>query len=327
MHLLFVTPALAGPATGGTLYNRQLLAALPAALSFEQHSVQTLPGDAHAEQVWVDSLYLAELPELRRRFAPETRVGLLLHYLPSLLSNPHLHTLAELNEPERRALEHADMIITSSEFLRQLVLTLCPGKACACVMPGVALQALGGSSQREPTVFMSCNVTEHKGVLPFLAELAELVQPSTHFALSIAGSLQLHPPYAWRCLELCQQDAWLRVHASFLGSLPQPELFERLGRASVFVSASHMESYGMALAEARALGTPILALAGGNVANHVAADSGGELAHSPRELAHLLCKLMAEPSELAARLARARAAACARAWRDAARDFVAAVGA
>ncbi|HET8940154.1 MAG TPA: glycosyltransferase family 4 protein [Polyangiales bacterium] len=318
MHRVFVTPPLDGPATGGTLYNRQLLAAVD---DSQQFSLAELPAQVSAEQVWVDSLYLAELPALRRRLESTTRVGLLLHYLPSLLSNPQLRAAKELSDVELRALEHADMVVTPSEYLRQLVLELCPGKPCACVGPGVEVPQLGGEPVRDGSALMICNVTENKGVLPFLQELALLAPSSADFELSIAGSLQLETAYARTCVELCQQGAWLRAHVRFVGSLPQPALFLRLARASVLVSASRFESYGMALAEARALGTPILALEGGNVANMLAADSGGELTRSPRALAHALCQLMSDPRECKLRLERARSAASVRPWRVVALEF------
>ncbi|HTU62986.1 MAG TPA: glycosyltransferase family 4 protein [Polyangiales bacterium] len=365
MRLLFVTPPLDGPATGGTLYNRQLIAALEAHyedISLEHRTLDEVRAmarvtDSHdleeraemasghdrarandppvaeqhgaglrgvrPDQVWVDSLYLSELPDMRARFDSETRVGLLLHYLPSLLGNPVLHTAAELSTHELRALRAADLIVTPSEYLKQLVEQICPGKRCACVTPGVQVSQPGGASARDGTALMICNVTENKGVLPFLRELAQVVPPTTTFDLAIAGELQLEAAYARECLAQCEQHAWLREHVRFLGSVTHAELFTRLAHASVLVSASRMESYGMALAEARALGTPILALPGGNIAHHVAADSGGQLASAPRGLAHALCALMADPSEQAARLARARRAATIRPWRAAAADFVA----
>jgi glycosyltransferase involved in cell wall biosynthesis len=332
MHCLFVTPALDGPATGGTLYNRQLLAALAGlpdnarrGVTFEQASFDDLPrSSTHAaQQVWVDSLYLAELPGLRGGLPSSARVGLLLHYLPSLLSHPELHTAAELSEPERRALHAADMVITPSEYLRELVLGICPGKPCASVTPGVR-DIEPRTRARDGSALMICNVTENKGVLPFLHELAHVAPPTAAFQLRIAGSLQLEPSYAQACLALCEQHTWLRAHVTFLGSVDPDDLLERLAHASVLVSASRMESYGMALAEARALGTPILALPGGNIAYHVAAESGGQLAHSPRELAQAVCALMADPDVLSARLSRARETATRRLWSTAASDFVAA---
>lgn len=327
MQVLFVVPALDGPVTGGTLYNRLLLAALarldePLAI---QHCSLDQLGPATGDQVWVDSLYMAELPELRSRLGSETQVGLLLHYLPSLLRAPELTTAAQLSSLEQAALQAADSIVTPSEFLRTLVAQLYPGKHCACVMPAVETTQPGGAPVRDGSALMICNVTENKGVLPFLRELSEEVPQTASFELAIAGNLQLEAAYADDCQTLCSQHPWLREHVRFLGSVPPTELQKRLAHASVLVSASRMESYGMALAEARALGTPILSVPGGNIASHVAAESGGQLAASPRALAEALCTLMANPAELQARLALARAAAVERPWSEAAREFIAAL--
>jgi glycosyltransferase involved in cell wall biosynthesis len=85
-----------------------------------------------------------------------------------------------------------------------------------------------------------------------------------------------------------------------------------------------METYGMALAEARTLGLPILAHAGGNVGAHVTSGAGGELVASHEELAAAFLSLCRDPHEHHARLRLARAHALpARAWSQAAAEFTA----
>lgn len=333
MQLMFVTPPLHGPATGGTLYDRQLLAALAPALARDsdasstrigQCSLETLPRELSADQVWVDSLYLHAVPELRDRLGSQSRLCLLLHYLPSLLERPRLRRASELSALERAALAHADLIVTPSAWLSGLVGSLAPGKSCACVAPGVSVDVdvTGSEPGRDGSAIMACNVTPNKGVLPLMLALAARARASDAFALSVAGSLTLDAAYARDCVRACSQHPWLRRHVQFLGALPQPELFARLSRASVFVSASVMESYGMALAEARALGLPILAVAGGNVAQHVTACRGGALVTDAPALAEALLALMRDSAALAARQRLARANACARSWQQAAREFI-----
>src|SRR5581483_1295382 len=97
-----------------------------------------------------------------------------------------------------------------------------------------------------------------------------------------------------------------------------------LAAADVLVSASRMESFGMALAEARALGVPILARAGGNAASLVDFASGGELCSDDAQLAHALVALAQDRDELRARAARAARHRLVRSWHDAAAEFVAA---
>jgi glycosyltransferase involved in cell wall biosynthesis len=68
--------------------------------------------------------------------------------------------------------------------------------------------------------------------------------------------------------------------------------------SNIFISASQMESYGMALHEARALGLPVLAVDAGNVREHVASREQGVLYRSAAELAEGCVALMRGPERL-----------------------------
>jgi glycosyltransferase involved in cell wall biosynthesis len=84
-----------------------------------------------------------------------------------------------------------------------------------------------------------------------------------------------------------------------------------------------MESYGMALAEARTMGLPVLAVSGGNVSAHVSAQSGGRLCADPSELAEACVELAADARARTALLALARRAAPPpRPWSRVADEFV-----
>ena len=330
MRLLFVTPALDGPATGGTLYNRQLAEALQrdgVALRHvaEEHARHAL-SRAAPDMLWIDSLYLAALPELCRAAGPHTRVGLLLHYLPSLLQRPDPQSLHELPASERLALQAADCVLVPSSSLAELVGRLTAHPELICVPPGIDTTAPRRPRERE-TCVMVCNVTENKGVLPFLSELAQCMQPSDRFRLVIAGRLDAEPAYARRCVALVADNPALEPHIGFLDGIAQAQVFEWLARSALLISASRMESYGMALAEARAHGTPILARAGGHVAAHVDAQAGGQLVADEAELARALVALMRDPNELDRRIQLADARRAARSWRTAALEFRAACSA
>jgi glycosyltransferase involved in cell wall biosynthesis len=92
--------------------------------------------------------------------------------------------------------------------------------------------------------------------------------------------------------------------------------------ADVLLSASRMESYGMALSEARALGVPIVAREGGNAGAHVSARAGGAAFDGDDALARELVFLAERRDELDARRRRAWEFRRVREWRDAARDFI-----
>ena len=141
---------------------------------------------------------------------------------------------------------------------------------------------------------MLCNVTAGKGVLPFLSALAATTRDDDRFTLTIAGALDAEPEYAAACKSAIAGEA-LDHRVQLLSALSHPDALARLAEADLLVSASRMESYGMALAEARAAGVPILARAGGNAAAHVASSAGGELCADETQLAQRFLELVRDP--------------------------------
>jgi glycosyltransferase involved in cell wall biosynthesis len=87
-----------------------------------------------------------------------------------------------------------------------------------------------------------------------------------------------------------------------------------------------METFGIALQEARALGLPILALRRGNAEEHVEPGKNGFLVDSLDELAERFLALSRDANELAALVARARAAAGAESWDEVVERFLPELG-
>src|SRR5262245_20687091 len=106
---VFVAPDLSGPPPGGTLYNARLIEALRArgvaCRQLEIDAALARDAIAHDAYVWVDSLYLAQLPELA--LAARRALRLVLHYLPSQVAHAREVEWHELSAVERGALEHA----------------------------------------------------------------------------------------------------------------------------------------------------------------------------------------------------------------------------
>ena len=181
---------------------------------------------------------------------------------------------------------------------------------------------------------MIANLLPGKGIAPFLRALDAALDeadslPSSRkraavLRLAIVGSAELDVGYASECRDVLAASPRARRAVRFEGTLPRRVLVERLSTADVLVSASRMESFGMALAEARALGVPILAREGGNATSLVAPRSGGELFADDADLARALVRLASDRDELLARAARARSHRIRRSWFDAAAEFAAA---
>jgi glycosyltransferase involved in cell wall biosynthesis len=276
------------------------------------------------DDLWVDSLYLEAVPGLARE-APG-RVHLCLHYLPSLVEHGGGWTPALLGEVERAALREARSILVPSAWLgRVIAQTGALSGRCCVVEPGVDLGATPSppaASRGQLCAVMVANVVPGKGVLPFLLALEQALRDPAQLIFTIVGSLTAAPAYAESCREAVAASATLARVVRFAGSLSPRATQGVIAGADVLLSASRMESYGMALAEARALGIPIVAREGGNAGAHVSARAGGAAFDGDDALARELVFLAERRDELDARRRRAWECRRVREWRDAARDFM-----
>lgn len=317
-----LAPELAGHPSGGTRYNRALASALGGHLDVcEPDALDHHIAHAEARWLFIDSLYLDRAPEIARRArALGVRCGLLLHYLPSLVQGSAALTLAE-----REALDACDAIVVTGRYM-QGELGRCGYalKPCALVEPGCEFQAdTAARAAQRPTALIVAHVVPGKGIYDFLGSLAREMRPLDAFELDIAGSLAVDAVHAGACRELVEREPALRERVRFLGVLSDAELQRAYAAHDLCVSASRMEAYAMALAEARTVGVPIIALNGGNIAQHVDVRAGGELCGDIEALSSAFIRLARDPAELAARRAQARALTYpARPWRIAAQQFV-----
>jgi glycosyltransferase involved in cell wall biosynthesis len=329
---VWICPPLDGPSTGGTLYNTRLLTAL-AARGVRVKAVELGEGRRALEagapgRYWIDSLFLDRVPELSRENSAGAPLGLVVHYLPSLVALGRVPRLEELSPVERTALALARRFLVTSPFARDVLVALgVPEAAVVTVEPGIDGDPAGAArtdvEERRPflTVLMVANIVAGKGVAPFLRALAPL-SDGAPFALTLIGSLSVDAGYASECRRIVDGSPALSARVRFADSLPHDAVLDRIRSHDLLISASRMEAYGMALAEARALGTPILARSGGNIAAHVSPSAGGELVDDDAALARAVVRLAREQNEVQVRASLARAARTARTWADAASDFI-----
>jgi glycosyltransferase involved in cell wall biosynthesis len=287
----------------------------------------------HPGDYWVDSLFLEALPALRSANVAGRRLGLVLHYLPSLVTRGVHWTPENATQAERGALAASDVALVTSRFMARTlariahaprhILVVEPGVEAVSRSPALDEATCAVSLRAVLRAVMVANVVEGKGILPFLSVLGKIVEKETPLALTVIGDLDADPIYSTSCRSLVSTVSALRDKVRFVGALPQVEALAWLERSDVLVSASRMESFGMALSEARALGVPILSYRGGNATAHVEASAGGGLFDDDFSLARALAALSRDPVDLSARRRCARAAMRARSWDAAARDFAA----
>lgn len=325
----FVVPDLRGPSTGGTVYNRELTRALAAAgasvdvLDVEDAERALALGEPGA--YFVDTLFLGALPRLDRLRHPRASLTLLAHYLPSLVRYGSEVERRVLSAEEALALEHTPSAIAPSAFMRRTLERLSDRPLPVAVAePGRLANGVAPTPAPDDTlrVLVVAHLVPGKGVDRLLSALATTLLPQDRVTLTVVGSLTQDPAHAAACRVFATSPA-LRGRATLAGELSPEAVNQRIAESDLLLSASSMESFGIVLAEARTLGVPIIARAGGNVENLVRNESGGELVCDAAGVAAACVALARDPEELVRRRGLARAGALAPyAWGDAAADFV-----
>lgn len=323
MSFVFVIPDGAAMISGGNVYNAALVAALRAAGA--EVRVRTLAeaeagADAPGTRWLVDSLYLEALPRLRRPTI------LLAHYLPSLVAAGGVP--AAVSPAEQAALAAAAGAVVPSRFMADALarLGVAPARIVG-VAPGIDVPPdLPEPGDRpELHAMVVANVVPGKRVLPLLEALQPELRAGLPLRLTVAGSLTMDAGYAAACRALVDGDARLAGAVTLAGPVARDRVLAMLAASDLLVSPSCMESFGLALAEARALGVPIVARAGGNSAAHVDRRAGGVLVHDDATLVAECARLARDPGERRRRRRAARACRPpARRWADAARELLAA---
>ena len=322
---LWIVPSLSGTPTGGTLYNARLIAARRALgarcrVTDLAGALGAMAGDV--QRCWVDSLYLSAMPRLRMACRSDQQLWLVLHYLPSLITPGASAGAGDLRGAEVAALERVDGVLVTGAFMERQIIELARHTRVLRVEPAAEVAvAVPHVAQAVAQVLMIANLTPAKGVGDFVGALAHQVKTRDSFVLTVVGSNELDPEHARTCVSLVEAAPALHQRVIFAGSLRHAEVMERLRHSALLVSASRMESYGMALAEARAAGVPILACTGGNTSVHVAEDAGGALVDNPEAVASAMLALVRDGPGLEARGGLARAARRARSWQDVAREL------
>jgi glycosyltransferase involved in cell wall biosynthesis len=325
----FIVPSPDGLPSGGNLYNRELLRGL-AKLGFPAQRLE-LPAAARALGAgvpgvyWVDTLYLQDFEALWRANQGRWPLGLLAHYLPSLVDKGDALPAADLRAEESFALHHCDVLLASSQYMQRTLARLGVAVPELVVEPGCLAQRTAEILPEFAGVraLLVANLTPGKGIEPFLRALGSRLRPGDAFQLEIVGSFAADPEYAAACMASVAQEPLLARHVRFSGGLSPEKVSERLLRSNLLVSASRMESFGMAVAEARTAGVPVAALAKGNLSELVDTAAGGVLAANDQALAEA-CLSLARDHALRTRavaLARSRRRP-ARSFEDASHDFV-----
>jgi glycosyltransferase involved in cell wall biosynthesis len=301
-HLFFILPPDMRHPTGGNLYNRFLLKHLREKGALFQlltlgGALESLAGGRRG-QYFVDSLLLDHLEELLDQASEGQEIFVIIHHMHSLY--PAHYQDVRLALLEQRLFGRVAGFLATSEFTasvlqewrhREQPVFLVP--PALCYQPSDTWNPVPGFHG-----LMVANLTPVKGVLELLQWLARRLPDRERFDLRIVGRLDVAPDYARKCLSVVEDHPALQRSVHFLGSLSHAQLQEAYQSSNLFISASQIETFGMAVHEARAFGLPVLACNTGNLRHLVQSGRTGQLYASLPELAEGLLRLIHHPQAI-----------------------------
>ena len=328
MREIFVLPAERRARTGGNLYNRNLIAALTehgadiATMTLEQATRHART--ARPARYWIDMLLMDRVRSLREATSVDSRVFLIVHWYPSLQPALASRQRASLRRREAAAFAAVQGFLVTSRWSAKELAKRGVRRKPVLLVPPAPVVTPSRFIPRDPATLraaMVAHVIPGKGILELLRTLAACMPRASEFSLEIAGSMEVDPAYAARCRAVSERPA-LHGKVRFAGALDARALARLYERNAFFVSASHMETFGMALQEASGFGLYLMVLDAGNTASHVRRGAG-EIFDSIEALAERFCELAREPEERSRLLRRMPAPSPAPTWPDAARRFLA----
>ena len=298
--LYFVLPDDKSEPSGGNIYNARLIAALRdigqevEELDFVHYQKSLQSG--------TPGVFGVDLQQMSTVVAPGQFSFFILHHLESL--HPPTGQEADvLFQQERQVLEQFDLILATSTFSSDYLLSRGVGVPVAVVEPALSTSA---STKPIPAKLplrglMVANVVERKGILDFLHALLNLGTAGDEFLLTIIGRQDMEPAYFRECRQLVERS-FLKEKVKFTGALSHQQTLEHYHQNHILVSAARMETFGMAIQEARAAGLGLLVLEGGYSGKHVA-DQNGKLCTDIFELAGNFLQFSRNEDQLQAFLA------------------------
>jgi glycosyltransferase involved in cell wall biosynthesis len=291
--LVFAFPEGSDAPSGGNVYNLELTQALAELVpltvtSFAEAETRLARGEFGI--YFFDSLDLEKVGTLP---APRDgqRLGLLVHHLPSL--EPGLSPNDPALAREAAALARFALFVATSDFTRDWLVARGHAASRFLTVPPALSEPKGAPRSYEPplSALVVANLVPRKGVFSLLTTLEAMAPSEAPFALRIVGRDDIDPAHAEQCRRLVARVTWLRKRVSIDGPLPHDSMSDAYERAHLLVSASSMETFGMAIHEARAHGLVVLAREGGYVRRHFDDGAVGRLVESDRELARELVRL------------------------------------
>ena len=276
MKACFAVPGELATPSGGYGYARRLLRGATAAGLQLDHIALPVgfpdPGEQDRQEtmrlcaqipedvpILLDALALSSWPGVEEFFALPQPLVVLCHHPLALETGLDPERAAELDQIERRALDRADAVITTSNATADILRTryAVPDHKLTVAPPGTDLAPrCPGSGGPGCAIVAVGSITPRKGHRRLIASLAEI--QDADWTLRIVGPMP--DPDELAALEALIIQHGLGGRITLTGPLSMTAVQAAYQTADLFVLASEYEGFGMAFTEAMANGLPVLGL-------------------------------------------------------------------
>ena len=283
LKLDFILPGKLQTKTGGYIYDRRIVEGLKS-LGWEvslhcldpSFPFPTVTALAHARKIFsalhsgnlviIDGLALSGMPDLLKEHMKRLRLIGLIHHPLALESGLSSKKRQILYKREKQCLKIVKRTFVTSEWTKKKISDLgIPSNKIRVVIPGTDKATLTNRAFNG-LINMLCvaTLTPRKGHSLLFEAVAKLPKDSWH--LTCIGSLKRDIPTVKK-LRAQLKRLKLIDNVTLLGEISSEELSIHYQNTDLFVLTSHLEGYGMVLAEAVARGLPIICTDAGAISS------------------------------------------------------------
>lgn len=151
---------------------------------------------------------------------------------------------------EELGANYADAIIALSEVDARLIKEFF-GCAATIVNPPVSVRVL--NKKKRDIILTISRVSREKGIEKLIRAL-----PKVNSSLSLVIAGHIYSEQYLKELKELSRGLGVEARVTFTGTLPQPQLWKLYSEAKIYVSPSKYEPFGLSIAEAAALGLPVV---------------------------------------------------------------------
>lgn len=301
---IFVVPDSYQSPSGGNIYNRFLVNALKnRGLNAESLPPDRAKRSLHTKEksvYWVDTLCVGFIDSVQKSKNRMDEIFLIVHHLRSLEPDLSREEYSQEYTKEQKVFDAVSGFLVTSPFTQNVLNERgLSGKPIFVVPP--ALSIFPSQTKKQVRGFlglMVSNLIPRKGILQFLEELGKGVTEKDEFQIQIVGRFDIDPEYSQKCQAAAERNPILKKSVRFCGPASLTRLKKIYESSSIFISASKMETYGMALQEARSFRLPMLALDRGYVKAHISPGENGYVYRSIEELSGACLGFIREPERI-----------------------------